>query len=182
MLLGLMFYAPPNTQLAGQQSVEPGQTRGSDQKRGGFVMSATRHRRGRAPAVGEPVPARFFPGLRLKIALALRTTEVPLSSRPMPPFRDIVVVHSSDLHVDHDYTARLHGGDGTAGLSSVLSAARGAGADVVVLAGDTFDCHRLPTFLLDRVAAIISAAALPVVLLPGNHDPAVPDAVYHGGA
>ena len=101
---------------------------------------------------------------------------------PFAPSRDIVLVHSSDLHMDHDYTARLHGGDGTAGLSSVLAAARAAAADVVVLAGDTFDCHRLPTDLLERAAAIISAAALPVVLLPGNHDPAVPDAVYHGGA
>src|SRR5713226_3431176 len=101
----------------------------------------------------------------------------------MPPLaRDIVVVHSSDLHVDHDYTARLHGGDGTAGLAGVLSAARGAGADVVVLAGDTFDCHRLPTDLLDRAAAVIAAATLPVVILPGNHDPAVPDAVFHHGA
>ncbi|TMJ95998.1 MAG: hypothetical protein E6G77_19525 [Alphaproteobacteria bacterium] len=109
---------------------------------------------------------------------------VLLSSCAMPfaPSRDIVLVHSSDLHMDHDYTARLHGGDGTAGLSSVLAAARAAAADVVVLAGDTFDCHRLPTDLLERAAAIISAAALPVVLLPGNHDPAVPDAVYHGGA
>jgi len=101
---------------------------------------------------------------------------------PFAPSRDIVLVHSSDLHMDHDYTARLHGGDGTAGLSSVLAAARAAAADVVVLAGDIFDCHRLPTDLLERAAAIISAAALPVVLLPGNHDPAVPDAVYHGGA
>ena len=101
---------------------------------------------------------------------------------PFAPPRDIVLVHSSDLHMDHDYTARLHGGDGTAGLSSVLAAARAAAADVVMLAGDTFDCHRLPTDLLERAAAIISAAALPVVLLPGNHDPAVPDAVYHGGA
>ena len=101
---------------------------------------------------------------------------------PFAPSRDIVLVHSSDLHMDHDYTARLHGGDGTAGLSSVLAAARAAAADVVMLAGDTFDCHRLPTDLLERAAAIISAAALPVVLLPGNHDPAVPDAVYHGGA
>ena len=101
---------------------------------------------------------------------------------PFAPPRDIVLVHSSDLHMDHDYTARLHGGDGTAGLSSVLAAARAAAADVVVLAGDIFDCHRLPTDLLERAAAIISAAALPVVLLPGNHDPAVPDAVYHGGA
>jgi len=101
---------------------------------------------------------------------------------PFAPPRDIVLVHSSDLHMDHDYTARLHGGDGTAGLSSVLAAARAAAADVVMLAGDTFDCHRQPTDLLERAAAIISAAALPVVLLPGNHDPAVPDAVYHGGA
>ena len=101
---------------------------------------------------------------------------------PFAPSRDIVLVHSSDLHMDHDYTARLHGGDGTAGLSSVLAAARDAAADVVMLAGDTFDCHRQPTDLLERAAAIISAAALPVVLLPGNHDPAVPDAVYHGGA
>jgi hypothetical protein len=43
------------------------------------------------------------------------------------PTRDIVVVHSSDLHLDHDYTARLHGGDGTAGLAGVLTAARHAG-------------------------------------------------------
>jgi DNA repair exonuclease SbcCD nuclease subunit len=96
--------------------------------------------------------------------------------------RDIVVVHSSDLHMDHDYTARLHGGDGAAGLASVLSAARAVGADIVVLAGDTFDCHRVPPVLLDRAAALISAAALPVVLLPGNHDPAVADAVYHNEA
>src|SRR5262245_944717 len=100
----------------------------------------------------------------------------------IPPTRDIVVVHSSDLHVDHDYTARLHGGDGTAGLAAVLRVARVAAADVVVLAGDTFDCHRLPADLLEQTAAVIAAAAVPVVLLPGNHDPAVPDAVYHHAA
>src|SRR5262245_24610988 len=102
---------------------------------------------------------------------------------PMPPpIRDVLIVHSSDVHVDHEYTARLHGGDGTAGLAGVLNAARDVGADAVVLAGDTFDCHRLPTDLLDRAAAVIASAALPVVVLPGNHDPAVADAVYHHGA
>jgi DNA repair exonuclease SbcCD nuclease subunit len=97
-----------------------------------------------------------------------------------PPSRDIVVVHSSDLHVDHDYTARLHGGDGTAGLACVLAAARSSKADVVILACDTFDHHRLPQALIERAAAVISAAALPVVVLPGNHDPAVDDAIYRG--
>jgi DNA repair exonuclease SbcCD nuclease subunit len=103
-----------------------------------------------------------------------------MSSAP-PLFRDIVVVHSSDLHVDHDYTARLHGGDGTAGLACVLNAARGMGADVVILAGDTFDSHRVPQDLIERAAAVIAAAALPIVVLPGNHDPAVAEAIYRGG-
>jgi DNA repair exonuclease SbcCD nuclease subunit len=99
-----------------------------------------------------------------------------------PPTRDVVVVHSSDLHVDHDYTARLHGGDGTAGLACVLAAARAATADVVILAGDTFDSHRVPQSLIAKAAAVIADAALPVVILPGNHDPAVSDAVYRESA
>ena len=96
--------------------------------------------------------------------------------------RDIIIVHSSDIHVDHDYTARLHGGDGTAGLACVLNAARDLAADAAILAGDTFDSHRVPQQLIEQAAAVIAAAGLPVVILPGNHDPAISDAVYHHGA
>jgi len=99
-----------------------------------------------------------------------------------PPARDVVVVHSSDLHVDHDYTARLHEGDGTAGLASVLAAARAMAADVVILAGDTFDNHRLPQSLVEHAAAVLAGAGLPLVVLPGNHDPAVGEAIYRGAA
>jgi DNA repair exonuclease SbcCD nuclease subunit len=99
-----------------------------------------------------------------------------------PPSRDLVVVHSSDLHIDHDYTARLHGGDGAAGLACVLGAARGIAADAVILAGDTFDSHRVPQNLVARAASLMAAAALPIVILPGNHDPAVDDGIYRTGA
>ena len=37
---------------------------------------------------------------------------------------EVVLVHSSDLHVDDGVTADAHGGDGTAGLALVLAAAR----------------------------------------------------------
>jgi DNA repair exonuclease SbcCD nuclease subunit len=101
---------------------------------------------------------------------------MPLSSP------DIVIVHTSDLHIDHDYTARLHGGDGAAGLACVLDAARSMAADVVILAGDTFDSHRVPQTLIERAATLMADAAMPIVLLPGNHDPAVNEAIYRGGA
>jgi len=93
--------------------------------------------------------------------------------------KDIVVVHTSDIHVDHVYTAQIHGGDGAGGLQCVLAAAKKLDADLVLLAGDTFDCHRLPDALVDRAAEIVAAASVPVVLLPGNHDPVVPEAVFH---
>jgi DNA repair exonuclease SbcCD nuclease subunit len=84
------------------------------------------------------------------------------------------------LHVDHDYTARLHRGDGTAGLACVLAAARAMAADVVILAGDTFESHRLPQSLVEHAAAVLSGAGRPLVVLPGNHDPAVNEAIYRG--
>lgn len=93
-----------------------------------------------------------------------------MTERPLPA--DIVVVHSSDLHV-------TEGAGGAAGLERVLAAAGRIEADIVLLAGDTFECHRLPDALLEQVALTLVAAARPVVLLPGNHDPIVPDAVYH---
>lgn len=83
------------------------------------------------------------------------------------------------MHVDHGYTARLFGGDGAGGLRAVLEAARKVEADLVLLAGDTFDCHRLPDELLVHTAATIQAFGLPIVVLPGNHDPAVEEAVFH---
>jgi DNA repair exonuclease SbcCD nuclease subunit len=85
---------------------------------------------------------------------------------------DIVVVHTSDVHV-------TEGEGGASGLERVLRAAGRVEADIVLLAGDTFECHRLPDSLLERVGAMLAEAARPVVLLPGNHDPIVADAVYH---
>ncbi len=94
----------------------------------------------------------------------------------------VIVAHASDVHVDHDYTARLFGGDGAGGLRAALLAARKMNADVLLLAGDTFDCHRLPGAILFRTAEVMREFDMPIVLLPGNHDPAVEEAVFHHAA
>lgn len=95
------------------------------------------------------------------------------------PKADVIVVHSSDLHVDDSHTARAYGGDGNAPLRSVLTAAIEAQADVVLLTGDIFEHNRLPDALLQETARILRDAALDVVMLPGNHDPAIENSVYH---
>jgi DNA repair exonuclease SbcCD nuclease subunit len=88
----------------------------------------------------------------------------------------IVLVHSSDLHVDDPSMHR--GYNGLVGLRAVLATARTLGADAVLLAGDTFDNHRVSTPVLRQATDLIAAAQLRVVLLPGNHDPALADCLF----
>jgi DNA repair exonuclease SbcCD nuclease subunit len=93
----------------------------------------------------------------------------------------LTLVHSSDVHVDEGRTAAVHGGDGTAGLAAVLATARALRAQLVILAGDTFEANSLGAALIDRAGRLLAAAGLPVVILPGNHDPALPNSVYVRG-
>ncbi len=108
--------------------------------------------------------------------------------RPTPsdPLSDdnteLLVVHSSDLHVDDGFTAREYGGDGTMGLAYVLAVARLVAADLVIVAGDFFEHNRVPESLIERTAEHLAGAGRPVVILPGNHDPAIAQSAFHRGA
>ena len=98
-----------------------------------------------------------------------------------PRHEDVLIVHSSDLHVDDGYTARAWGGDGNAPLAAVLDAARAVDADIVLLTGDIFEHNRLNATILERTRAILGDARLPVVMLPGNHDPLMRGSVWDRG-
>ncbi len=94
---------------------------------------------------------------------------------------DIVIVHSSDLHLGDVITIAACGGDDTLPLRQVLVAAGDLKADLVLLAGDIFEHNRLALEFLERAARTLGDSAMPVVILPGNHDPATPDSVYRRG-
>lgn len=100
---------------------------------------------------------------------------------PTPRPEDVLIVHSSDLHVDDGYTARAWGGDGNAPLAAVLDAARTIEADIVLLTGDIFEHNRLNETILARTRAVLGEARLPVVMLPGNHDPLMRGSVWDRG-
>ncbi len=88
----------------------------------------------------------------------------------------ITLAHSSDLHISADRaTDEFHP------LCRVLDAVRRVEADLLLLAGDIFDHNRLPLSLLDSTARLLGDAAIPIVILPGNHDCITADSVYRRG-
>lgn len=94
--------------------------------------------------------------------------------RPQGP----TLLHSSDLHIGDEETTRLGGGNPTLMLEHLLATARSRRADVLLLAGDIFENNRIPGALADRVGALLAAAGMPVVVLPGNHDPLIAASVW----
>ncbi|MEE2955086.1 MAG: metallophosphoesterase [Pseudomonadota bacterium] len=102
-----------------------------------------------------------------------------MSNNNKPSDRDIVLVHSSDIHVDDGYTARANAGDGTAPLQSVLRTSEKVGADILMLAGDTFEHNRLAEDIVISAASHLSQSKMQIVILPGNHDPAITDSPWH---
>ena len=68
-----------------------------------------------------------------------------MTPRPTPQSdRDLVAVHSSDLHID-DVANRPGASDGLDMLTAVLAAGHRHQADVILLAGDTFESPPLTT-------------------------------------
>jgi DNA repair exonuclease SbcCD nuclease subunit len=102
-------------------------------------------------------------------------------SEPRRNDGEVTLVHSSDLHVDDGRIAAQHGGGGTGGLKAVLAYAREVRAAAVILAGDTFDNHMVTAATIERAGRLLAEAGVPVVLLPGNHDPVTTDSVYVRG-
>jgi len=61
----------------------------------------------------------------------------------------------------------------------VVELARAHAAEMILVAGDTFENHAVPRSLAQQAADILGAFPGPVFLLPGNHDPWQPGSLWH---
>ncbi len=91
---------------------------------------------------------------------------------------DLIVAHTSDLHIG----GGRRGDDHLWLLDAVLEAAHETHAQALILAGDIFDNNRVAAPIVADAARMLAEAQMHVVILPGNHDPATADAIYHGPA
>lgn len=82
------------------------------------------------------------------------------------------MLHASDVHIEN-------GPDGDRGLVQLVDAALHLKVDVVVLVGDTFDDNRVHATTIAGFVEHLERLPVPVVVLPGNHDPYMAGGVYH---
>ena len=108
---------------------------------------------------------------------------IQAQTAPVHPLR---VLHTSDVHLgaysSNPFKAQP---DGSEALEPALKAFRHvldlgceAGVDVVVIAGDFFDHVRVKRPYVEATCELMAAVGRPVVILPGNHDPHMPDGIY----
>ncbi|MDK8451218.1 exonuclease SbcCD subunit D [Corynebacterium mastitidis] len=94
-------------------------------------------------------------------------------------------IHTSDLQwgmtrwfLDEDAQARFEAARWDA-VRRIGELARERGADFVVMAGDVFDKNSLSPRTQGRALEILGEVGVPVLLLPGNHDPLVADSPFY---
>ena len=82
------------------------------------------------------------------------------------------ILHASDLHVGDVHVDR------TDPVPPLVDAAISNRVDAVLLVGDVFDHNRVPTEVGQQLVDELARLDVPVVVLPGNHDCLVPDAIW----
>ncbi len=80
--------------------------------------------------------------------------------------RKIRIIHTSDTHLGDDWDPE----SALRALSAVVDGVRVLRGDALLIAGDVFDNARIPDAVLEFFVSEIGRAAVPTVILPGNHD------------
>lgn len=98
--------------------------------------------------------------------------------------RYLKILHTADFHLDSPFSGLdvKQSDERRAALcsafSTALSRAVSDGCDLVLIAGDLFDCGFVSAETVEKTFEAIGKCPLPVVIAPGNHDPYVSSGVY----
>jgi DNA repair exonuclease SbcCD nuclease subunit len=80
--------------------------------------------------------------------------------------RKLRIIHTSDTHLGDDWDPKA----ALRALSAVVDGVHSLRGDALLIAGDVFDNARISDAVLEFFVSEIGRAAVPTVILPGNHD------------
>lgn len=89
--------------------------------------------------------------------------------------RDLRIIHTSDTHLGDDWDPEA----AQVALSAVVDGVHALRGDALLIAGDVFDNARISDAVLEFFVGEIARAAVPTVILPGNHDLYDAASLYH---
>ena len=89
--------------------------------------------------------------------------------------RNIRIIHTSDTHLGDDWDPAA----AQRALSAVVDGVHDLRGDALLIAGDVFDNARISDGVLEFFVREIARAAVPTVILPGNHDLYDAVSLYH---
>jgi DNA repair exonuclease SbcCD nuclease subunit len=90
----------------------------------------------------------------------------------------MLVAHISDLHLGLSSPGDPHGAERLSSFRQAMLRLAASDPDVFVIAGDTFHTPQIDRAIVEEAARILLAAQnhqgdrIPIVVIPGNHDPA----------
>lgn len=96
----------------------------------------------------------------------------------------IKLFHTGDFHLDSPFSgcdvkqSDKRRADLRNSFSAALSRAAADGCELVLIAGDLFDCGYVTPETVKRAFLAIEKCGLPVVVAPGNHDPYEKGGIY----
>jgi len=98
-----------------------------------------------------------------------------LKSMSVRPRRPLRLLHTSDIHLECDSfglgeTGREMTRSMRRNFTEVISIANREQVDLMLIVGDLFDSSRVTGEALEFAMGEIARAAMPVVMIPGNHD------------
>lgn len=96
----------------------------------------------------------------------------------------IKILHTGDIHLDAPFSAldarrsNQRRNELRAAFTSMMTYAKMAGADIMLIAGDLFDGDMVTRETVAMLCREFETFAKPVFIAPGNHDPASPKSIW----
>ncbi len=96
----------------------------------------------------------------------------------------VKIFHTGDLHLDSPFSgcdvkeSDKRREECRASFASALKKAALDGCNIILIAGDLFDCGYVTAETVSRAFAAIADCGIPVVISPGNHDPYGKGSIY----
>jgi len=90
------------------------------------------------------------------------------------------ILHTSDVHLDNTAASGPHEteSDSWRALTAIVDLSIQVSASIVIVAGDLFESNRIDAATAEMAARCLRRLAVPVVIVPGNHDCLRDDSIY----